>query len=120
MAVPFGGHPTLERFVEWATGGGCKAAVKVRTHSVSGKPYEVLEITGPGGGSVAMVNPNFKEFLAPSQIAYITCRDASVCDLHFRRHQNSLIPLQCRSGGFSRRNAEPMEPSEPTPSRCRG
>jgi hypothetical protein len=74
VAVPFGGHPTLERFVEWAVSLGCKASIKVRRHSQTGRPYEVLEIVGPGGGSVAVTQPDPTEFLAPSQVAYLQRR----------------------------------------------
>jgi hypothetical protein len=71
MPVPFGGHPTLEQFLEWARQNGCRAEVKVRAHSISGQPYEVLEITGPQGGSAVMANPDLQERLAPSQVAHL-------------------------------------------------
>jgi hypothetical protein len=74
MAVPFGGHPPLERFVEWAKGVGCKVEIKVRTHAVHGRPYKSLEITGPGGAQVAIANPNMAEHLAPSMVAYLQRR----------------------------------------------
>jgi hypothetical protein len=70
-AVPFGGHPTLGQFLEWATQNGCTADYKVRGHSVSGQPYKVLEIIGPKGGRVVMAAPDLRERLAPSQVAYM-------------------------------------------------
>lgn len=71
MAVPFGGHPTLEQFLEWATKNGCKAVPKKRTHSIHRRTYEVLEITGPDGAQVAIANPDLQEHLAPSEVSYL-------------------------------------------------
>jgi hypothetical protein len=71
MAVPFGGHPTLQQFLEWATSNGCKVEHKVRAHSVTGQPYKVLEITGPSGGRVVMAKPDGSELLAPSQVNFL-------------------------------------------------
>jgi hypothetical protein len=71
VSHPFGGHPTLERFVEWAkTSAGCKTEIKVRTRQPSGQPYQVLEITNPAGGRVVVVDPEMGEHLAPSTVAY--------------------------------------------------
>jgi hypothetical protein len=71
VAHPFGGHPTLERFVEWAKSeAGCTTEIKVRTRQPSGQPYQVLEITNPEGGRVVVVNPEMGEHLAPSTVAY--------------------------------------------------
>jgi len=69
MAVPFGGHPMLEQFLEWAEQNGCKVEFKVRAHSRSGQPFEVLEIIGPQGGRVVLARPDRTERLTPSQVA---------------------------------------------------
>jgi hypothetical protein len=74
MAVPFGGHPTLERLVEWLTNAGCKADIKVRNHSITGQPYQSLEITSPTGSRAVMVNPDMKEHLSPSMVSYFQRR----------------------------------------------
>jgi hypothetical protein len=71
VAVPFGGHPTLEQFLEWATKNGCKAVRKTRTHSIHRRTYEVLEITGPDGAQVVIANPDLQEHLAPSEVSYL-------------------------------------------------
>jgi len=73
-AAPFGGHPRLGRFVEWLTSVGCKAELKVRSHSVTGQPYQSLEITNPAGASVAIANPDMNEPLAPSMVSYLERR----------------------------------------------
>ena len=72
MAVPFGGHPRLREFVEWATShGGCTAQVQTRTHSQTGQPFQSLEMTSPSGAQVALVDPDPDEYLAPSEVAYL-------------------------------------------------
>jgi len=55
MAHPFGGHPTLARFVEFAQGHGCAAKVYYRT-AKSGRAYQVLRINGPGDGCWAIIS----------------------------------------------------------------
>lgn len=74
MAHPFGGHPKLGRFVEWATDHGCAAEIKVRVRRASGQPYTVLEITNPKGGRVVVAEPDLEEYLAPSEVAYLQRR----------------------------------------------
>ena len=74
MAAPFGGHPKLERLVEWLISAGCKAEVKVRTHSITGQPYQSLEITSPTGSRAVLANPDMNEHLAPSMVSYFQRR----------------------------------------------
>jgi hypothetical protein len=74
VAVPFGGHPPLRLFLDWAVENGCKAQIRVRNHAVSGQPYRSLEITSSSGGSVALVNPDLDEHLAPSMVSYLQRR----------------------------------------------
>lgn len=73
MPVPWGGHPTLDRFMEWAKENGCAAETKVRTDQ-TGRAFTSLEMTGPHGGRVAMVVSNMDERLVPSQVAYLQRR----------------------------------------------
>jgi hypothetical protein len=74
VAVPFGGHPSLRRYLEWARENGCTAEEKLRTHAITGQPYRSLEISGPAGGHVVLVNPDLEEHLAPSTVTYLNRR----------------------------------------------
>ena len=74
MAVPFGGHPTLHRLVEWLESAGCKVTIKQRNHSITGQPYQSLEITSPVGSRAVLVNPDMNEHLAPSMVSYFQRR----------------------------------------------
>jgi hypothetical protein len=74
-AAPFGGYPRLGSFVAWLEEAvRCKVEIKVRSHSVTGRPYRSLEITAPGGASVAVPNPDMNEPLAPSMVTYLERR----------------------------------------------
>lgn len=74
MASPFGGHPKLKRFADWLVSVGCKAEVKVRNHSITGQPYEVLELVSPSGSSVVVADPDMDEHLSPSMVSYLQRR----------------------------------------------
>jgi hypothetical protein len=74
VAFPFGGHPPLRRYLEWARENGCTAEVKLRTHALTGQPYRALEIINPAGGRVVLVNPDENEHLAPSMVTYLNRR----------------------------------------------
>lgn len=74
MAVPFGGHPTLPDIIDWARANGCAVETKVRTHAITGQPYESVEISNPKGGSVVLADPGDGERLEPSMVAYIQRR----------------------------------------------
>ena len=74
MAVPFGGHPTIGDLVDWASKNGCKVALTVRQHSVTGQPYESLEISNPKGGRVAIAIPGGGERMEPSMVGYVQRR----------------------------------------------
>lgn len=74
MAFPFGGHPTLSRFLEWASENGCVSELKTRMHAISGRPYRSLEIIGPADSRVSLVNPDMDEHLAPSMVSYLQRR----------------------------------------------
>ncbi len=73
MSAPWGGHPTLDRFVEWAKENGCTVDSKVRTDP-TGRAFTSLEMVGPHGGRVAMIVSNMDERLVPSQVAYLQRR----------------------------------------------
>jgi hypothetical protein len=74
MSHPFGGHPKLGRFVEWAQENGCKAEIKVRERNSSGQPYQALEISAPSGATAVIVDPDMEEHLAPSIVAQLQRR----------------------------------------------
>jgi hypothetical protein len=70
MSHPFGGHPTLGRFVEFAQQHGCAADVVVLV-SRNGSSHEVLHIKGSAARQrVAIVDPDPNERLAPSTVTY--------------------------------------------------
>lgn len=73
MSYPFGGHPTLERFIEWACQHGCTLENKVRSRS-SGEAYELMIIRNGDGARVVIAKPDMAERLAPSQVAYLQRR----------------------------------------------
>lgn len=73
MSVPFGGHPTLDRFIEWAKENGCTVETKVRTDP-SGRAFTSVEMKNPKGGRAAMVVSDTDERLVPSQVAYLQRR----------------------------------------------
>jgi predicted PhzF superfamily epimerase YddE/YHI9 len=73
MAFPFGGHPTLGQFVEWAIQNNCSAEIKVQ-HRPTGQAYQVLEIRKSNGGSVAVAEPDLEERLEPSMVTYLQRR----------------------------------------------
>ena len=72
MSFPFGGHPTLKEFIEFAEGVGCSA--KVFARGVKGKVFQVLEITNQAGGRVVVANPDLAEHLSPSTVTYLQRR----------------------------------------------
>lgn len=49
MSVPWGGHPTLDRFVEYAKENGCTVETKVRTDD-TGRAFTSVEMKNPKGG----------------------------------------------------------------------
>jgi hypothetical protein len=71
---PFGGHPTLLRLLDWLQSAGCSVEVKVRNHSITGQPYQSLEVTSPTGSRAVLVNPNMDEHLSPSMVSYFQRR----------------------------------------------
>ena len=73
MSVPFGGHPTFDRFVEWAKENGCTVETKVRTDP-SGRAFTSVEMINPKGGRAAMIASDVMERLVPSQVAYLQRR----------------------------------------------
>jgi hypothetical protein len=69
MAFPFGGHPKLSGFIEFAQAQGCKIKVYART-SRTGRVHQILHMENPNGGWVVVSDPDFDEHLAPSTVTY--------------------------------------------------
>ena len=44
------------------------------TYPVSGRPYRALELAGPLGACVVVLNPDLDEHLAPSMVTYLQRR----------------------------------------------
>lgn len=68
MSYPFGGHPTLKRFIEYAKEHGCDVQVSVRS-TCSGRAYEAVVINNPNGGQLTVPNPDYDERLTTSVIS---------------------------------------------------
>ena len=67
MSYPFGGHPTLARFIEYARELGCQVVVDVR-QTEAGRAYEALQIKNPDGGRLIIPDPDLAEHLSPSVV----------------------------------------------------
>jgi hypothetical protein len=74
MAFPFGGHPSLARYLAWAREkGGCTVDFGVMTDD-AGRPFSIIKITAPSGKFVVLVNMDQKEHLVPTSIARLDRR----------------------------------------------
>lgn len=69
MSFPFGGHPTLSRFIEAAQEQGCTVTSKTRARP-DGRAYSVLVIDNPQGGFVVIAEPDVNERLSPSTMSH--------------------------------------------------
>ena len=72
MSFPFGPHPTVEQFIEFAQSVGC--AVSTAFQQEDGPPIQVIEISNPNNGRVCIVDMDLKERLAPSMVTYFQRR----------------------------------------------
>ncbi|HHY49947.1 MAG TPA: hypothetical protein GYA10_09390 [Alphaproteobacteria bacterium] len=74
MADPFGGHPTLGRFMAWANQ---EHGFKCRTGTApdrSGKQHPVVRIFKDDGPSVVVVGIEQDEHLSPTQVGNLERR----------------------------------------------
>jgi hypothetical protein len=68
MSFPFGGHPTLRQYLDWAITAGCTIARGIWSdHYLI--PHHTLTIDGPNGGWVSIIDPDEGEHLAPSEVS---------------------------------------------------
>ena len=68
MSHPFGGHPTLGRFVEFAKTQGCNSVVEIR-QTIAGRTYEALVLTNADGINLTIADPDPAEHLAPTMVS---------------------------------------------------
>jgi hypothetical protein len=68
MAHPFGGHPSLVEFLDFAVSQGCVTQKVVRA-TARGRTYVALVVTNPLGGTLTIPNPQFEERLSPSMVS---------------------------------------------------
>lgn len=68
MSFPFGGHPTFQKFLEFAEANGCVLKIVIR-ETKSGRAYEAYELRNPRGGRLVVPNPDLQERLVPSIVS---------------------------------------------------
>lgn len=69
MSFPFAQSPTLREYVDWCVMvGNCTEKRQISTDA-NGIPHPELVIDGPTGGWVVVVEPDFQERLAPSEVS---------------------------------------------------
>lgn len=73
MAYPFGGHPNLAKYLDWAREQGFSAQSGYAQDS-SGKSHPVTKIKKDGGPSVIVSGISQKEFLTPTSIGNLDRR----------------------------------------------
>jgi hypothetical protein len=67
MSFPFGGHPTLEEYLNWARSVGCTMTDGLWTDAYL-VPHKTITVDAPTGGWVSLIDPNLKEILLAGQI----------------------------------------------------
>ncbi len=68
MSFPFGGHPTLEMFIEYVKANGCEVTTIGRL-TKSGRPYTACVLVNPAGGVLTLPDPDITERLSPYMIS---------------------------------------------------
>jgi hypothetical protein len=69
MSWPFGGHPSLGRYLYWAVNeAGCTTEHYVMT-APDGRPFSLIEIKSPTGKMLIIPNGDPNERLVPTTIA---------------------------------------------------
>ena len=72
-AHPFGGHPTLARYIAWARTEGCEAQSGL-IQDPDGGMVEYTKITAPNGKWVIEVGTTANERLAPTTVGRLDRR----------------------------------------------
>lgn len=73
MAYPFGGHPTLASYIDWARTKGCSAQNGVVSDE-DGRVHTLTRIKGPAGKWATLAGISHHERLVPSMVAYLDRR----------------------------------------------
>ena len=68
MASPFGGHPTFERYLDWAAGEGCAVDESV-AQDQDGRAYRLTRIAAPSGRWTVEVDLKPNDYLVPTTVA---------------------------------------------------
>lgn len=71
-AHPFGGHPTLADYTDWARDQGCR--VDSRAHLAGGRSAKVTRIVAPSGRFAIEVGTNDDEILVPTAVGRLDRR----------------------------------------------
>lgn len=74
MAAPFGGHPTLARYIEWARGEGCTAQSGIRSDEEGRVQSLTRIVTADKKKWVIVVGVGHQEHLAPTMVGYLDRR----------------------------------------------
>ncbi len=83
IAVPFGGHPTLEQFIEYAISHGCKKGKEVILNDVSnGDQLRVNYLFGLKKQAVQLpILEDDEKYLSPSVVRSL-CSQLGIPDYH--------------------------------------
>ena len=73
VAHPFGGHPTLYEYCQWAIREGCKVTSAVATDP-DGRPTTVTIIEAPDGRKAAEIDTQMDDRLVPTTITRLDRR----------------------------------------------
>jgi len=68
MAFPFGGHPTLEQYLEWLRSEGFQYKSGYIVNPTSGKSLTVIQIENAEGKILTVTGLEMNERLAPSVV----------------------------------------------------
>ena len=74
MAFPFGGHPTLAAYIQWARETHSFRAQSIAAPDDAGKTHTAVKIYKDEGPSVVVVGVPQSEHLVPSMIGYLDRR----------------------------------------------
>lgn len=72
-AYPFGGHPTLYEYCQWAIREGCKVTSAVASDT-DGRPTTVTIIEAPDGRKAAEIDTQMDDRLVPTSITRLDRR----------------------------------------------
>lgn len=68
MSMPFGGHPTLAQYLQWAKSVGCTVKYGVG-YADDGRPSRMVLVDAPNQRWLVIVEMDDAEYLVPTTIA---------------------------------------------------